>query len=142
MDFDSVGPQALRQAGGQLLRAHEAIDARVQTGDDPVPVERGLERGQRSSVELVDRSSLVAQLAQPLEGPSIEVQPAWRARRDDQAGGVHLECHAGVAIGVEQLQRAAVESEQRPDTGVEASAAAAAAEAPEPADERRIEAGS
>src|SRR5215211_8855998 len=30
VDLDSVGPQALRQAGGQLLRAHEAVDARSE----------------------------------------------------------------------------------------------------------------
>jgi hypothetical protein len=112
----------------------------MQTGYHPGLVQRGLERGQRSTVELFDRSSPVAQRAQPLEGPSVEVQPAWRARRHDQAGGVHFEYDAGIAISVKQLQRAAVESEQRPDTRVEASAAAVAPKAPEPADERGIEA--
>ena len=72
VDFDSVGLQALRQAGGELFRAHEAVDARMQTGYDPGPVERGLERGQRPSVELVDRSSLGRTQAgwTCIEGPS------------------------------------------------------------------------
>ena len=51
------------------------------------------------------------------------------------ARGVHLERDTGVAIGVEQLEGPAVETEQRADAHVEGRAAAVAPKAPEPADE-------
>jgi hypothetical protein len=113
----------------------------MQPRDDARRIERGLERRQRRAVQLVERPALVAELAQPLEDLPVDVEATRRARRDDKPGRVRLEPDAGVAIGVEQLQRPPVESEQRADAGVEAIAAGAAPEAPEPADERRIEAG-
>src|SRR5207244_712300 len=58
---------------------------------------------------------------------------------DDESGGVHLERDARLTVGVEQLERPRVQRKQRTNAGVEAFLAAAPPEAPQPADERRIE---
>ena len=73
----------------------------MQARDDLRAIERGLEQAHRGGVELVDRSPLVAQVAQALEDPPIEVEPAGRPGRDDEPGRVHLERDAGLAVGVE-----------------------------------------
>src|SRR5207245_9214798 len=96
------------------------------------PTYGALGRAALGAVELSDRPSLVAELAQPPEDRAVQVQSLVAPRRDHHSGLVHLERDSGRAVGVEELQRSAVEREQGTDSGVAAGLAAAAPEAPGP----------
>src|SRR4029450_5448657 len=112
-DLHAVRTKALGEGGGQLLGPNIPAPPRAQPGDAPRRVERRLERRERRAVELVDRSALVAELPQAAEDRSVRVEPFNGARGDYETGRMHLERDARFAVGVEQLERASVEPEQR-----------------------------
>jgi hypothetical protein len=81
--LDTVAAQRLGQAGRQRFRPHEAVDTGIEPGNHPASVERGLERGERRAVQLLDRPSVVAELAQPSEDRPVEIE-AFRGQRRDE----------------------------------------------------------
>src|SRR5262249_42370363 len=76
---------------GQLLRADEPVDCRMQSRDHLRRIERRLELDERRGVELVDRAALMTKLAKLAKDVAVRVDSVRGAGRDDEPRHMHLE---------------------------------------------------
>ena len=138
-DLDAVRPQPRREAVGEALRLHEAVDLGVHRADDARAAERRLHVDRGAGLEL-RRRALEAEAAQRAEEVDVRLEAVLRDRHQQQARLVHLELDAVGRVGVEQLERARVERDVRPRALLPALLRRRAAEAQEPAHEGRVRA--
>ena len=137
-DSRARSAKGVREAGHEVLRPDVPVHARVQARRDSPPIDRGLERRELVAVELVRLPTLVAELAHAPEQTAVVAETFDAARDDDEPGRVHLEPHAFVPVAVEEVEGARVQRQESANARVESCRRAAAAELPQPANERRI----
>ncbi len=138
-DLDSACREVRCEPGRQRLGPDVAVDAGVNAARERRSVQRRLELGRRAGAELRGLAAEADRLQLP-EDRLVGLEALGSSRDEQQPRPVHLELDAGLRVVVEELERALVQRQERLHAAFPARPRAALPEAPQPADERGIEA--